>query len=284
MESGGPRGIMMGGIPALEPAEQRIPDSDPIAATARHVLDLLERPRGLADGDESYLVQAKRRAAMAPDTPASHAALGWCYLHADRLSLAARSYRVALESDSEHIPAILGLAAVHLLSGDMAEGSRWLAAAGLGVSGRESVLSAKPTARPPLTTEDTTSRIHGAEVEAAYEAAVALDRADCSEESLDALDALLETAHDHIPTLHRRATVLARLGRTQDAREAYAAILDCEPRHVRAWCGLGVVLGRDGDDDDAINAFKQAIEIDPSYGRAHTNLGICHRRRGEIEE
>lgn len=242
-------------------------------------LGWLAPPEELADGPLLPLVAAKRKVALEPESPAAHAALGWCYLQERRLGLARSSYETALGFDASHGPAVIGLAAVLVLSDDVNEARAHLLRADVRCllpEDARAYLRELTRSDSPDAVEHSASDLcaHARELAERGEHAAAARR----------LAEATTLAPDDAQTWHELGTVTALLGRTVEARAAYEAALVADPDHARAWCGLGVLFAERGDRESARQAFERAVAIEPTYARALMNLGLCLRKENQLDE
>lgn len=93
-----------------------------------------------------------------------------------------------------------------------------------------------------------------------------------TEETIAALDAILERDPENISTLRFKATALGRMGEHEGAITLYEALLDRDPALVPVWISYGDALRTVGRRHDSIEAYRRAIALDGTSGRAWWSL------------
>ncbi len=132
------------------------------------------------------------------------------------------------------------------------------------------------------------SAISVAQVQALYEAAVALyHRAewDRAEQQADALLAVpgLQATHE-VAALNLKATLAARTHRLELAVSLYLAILKRQPAHVEALSNLGLALQKLNRHEEALGFLTQALKHRPGHANSQLNLGLTCQSLGRREE
>ena len=127
-----------------------------------------------------------------------------------------------------------------------------------------------------------------AQMQAQYDAAVALYHRAEWEQAEQQADALLRLPHLHVTyevaTLNLKATLAARTHRLAQAVQLYQTILQRQPAHVEALSNLGLALQKLNRHEEALGFLQQAIQHRPGHANSHLNLGLTCQSLGRLDE
>jgi len=209
----------------------------------------------------------ERSSRLAGATAANFAALADAQLNSGDREAALTAYRRALELDGDFPPAAMGLAALLLESGEVAQASRWAVVALLAAPSEQRahyLLGRVRLAKGQIEDAERSfadSRRRGAwnreawlQVALAYERAGASGRAD---------SALLEAARfgSSIEVELARARTLLLRGLSVPAAQTLRTALGREPDSAEGWMLLGIAANLSGEEAEAGEAWGRAVEL-----------------------
>lgn len=104
-----------------------------------------------------------------------------------------------------------------------------------------------------------------------YNRAIVLFDSGRYEQSVEALDALLNLTPDEVGAFYYKGTALAKLGRHQAALKAYDAALDLNPGDAEVLFNKGIALDELGRPEDAVAAYDAVLKSKPNHADALIN-------------
>jgi tetratricopeptide (TPR) repeat protein len=229
--------------------------------------------------------------AVNPKNPKIRYNLANEYRARGNMDAAIRNYRIALETDSGSVDALINL-------GNALKSKGELDAA---IDVYQSALDREPRNANAHNSLGTVLRAKG-DVDAAilrYRYAIALDpdfslahnnlanalqsKGRSEEAAAHYFEALKENVRDS-KILNNLGSTLRSLGRNEDAEAAFRAAMEFDPGHYRAHNNLGALLASQEKFDEAIAHYRLAIAASPDYAPAHNNLGDALRAQGKLDE
>jgi tetratricopeptide (TPR) repeat protein len=229
--------------------------------------------------------------AVSPKNPKIRYNLANEYRALGNMDAAIRNYRIALETDSGSVDALINLG--------NALGSKGELDAAIDVY--QSALDREPRNANANNSLATALRAKG-DVDTAirrYRYAIALDpdfylahynlanalqsKGEFEEAVAHYLKALEENVRDP-KIFNNLGNAFWSLERNEDAETAYRVAIEFDPGHFRAQNNLGLLLASQEKFDEAIAHYRLAIAVSPDYAAAHNNLGDALRARGKLDE
>ena len=104
------------------------------------------------------------------------------------------------------------------------------------------------------------------------------------EQTLAALNRLLQLDAENVNMICEHANVLTMAGRHEDAVAEYERALAIAPRHAGSLSGLGHVLKTVGRQDEAVRAYRDSVAAHPGFGEAYWSLANLKTFRFEDAE
>lgn len=104
------------------------------------------------------------------------------------------------------------------------------------------------------------------------------------EQTLAALNRLLQLDADNVNMICEHANVLTMAGQHDDAIAEYERALAIAPRHAGSLSGLGHVLKTVGRQDEAVRAYRDSVSAHPGFGEAYWSLANLKTFRFEDAE
>ncbi len=101
-----------------------------------------------------------------------------------------------------------------------------------------------------------------------YRAALELQRAGRTEESLPFIERVADSHPDRELTGFLLGFALQSVGRWSEAEASYRAFLSRQPAHAGAWFNLGFGLKEESRDDEARAAFEETLRLEPGHSAA----------------
>jgi len=242
---------------------------------------LLLAQRQIDDGIK-VIEQAKQSQSLAP---ALLVLLGDAYVSKGEAGKAQESYQLALERQGENTDAVLGLAQVSQLKGDVAAASLYLAQARKMVATSPDTLYrfALVAMRAGLYEEANGTLLAAIKLkpnDPAYFLALGntwIKKPDLAEAE-QAFRRALQLQPDNPRTQMHLGYVLLEEKKYPEAREWLEKSLQRDKSVPETFYYLGQLAWEQNDDDRAIQFLKKATEMDPSYSFAHAALGATYLR------
>jgi tetratricopeptide (TPR) repeat protein len=229
--------------------------------------------------------------AVAPKNPKIRYNLANEYRARGNTDAAIRNYRIALETDSKSVDALINLGNALRSKGEL----------DAAIDVYQSALDREPRNANANNSLATALRAKG-DVDTAilrYRYAIALDpdfylahynlanalqsKGELAEAVAHYLKALEEKVRDP-KIFNNLGNAFWGLERNEDAETAYRVAIEFDPRHYRAHNNLGLLLASQEKFDEAIAHYRLAIAVSPDYAAAHNNLGDALRARGKLDE
>jgi len=229
--------------------------------------------------------------AVAPKNPKIRYNLANEYRARGNMDAAIRNYRIALETDSGSVDALINLGNALRSKGEL----------DAAIDVYQSALDREPRNANANNSLATALRAKG-DVDTAilrYRYAIALDpdfylahynlanalqsKGEFEEAVAHYLKALEENVRDP-KIFNNLGNAFWGLGRNEDAETAYRVAIEFDPGHYRAHNNLGLLLASQEKFDEAIAHYRLAIAVSPDYAAAHNNLGDALRAHGKLDE
>lgn len=139
---------------------------------------------------------------------------------------------------------------------------------------KQSIEATADTSRAPTVIIDPALQLAAQAVQADYQQALTLMKANQDEEALARFASVASKAPKLSGPLVNQALILSRQQKFGDAQALLAKALEINPKNPFAHNQLGVTLRQQGKFTEAAKAYETAIELDPNYAKALFNRGI----------
>jgi Tfp pilus assembly protein PilF len=118
----------------------------------------------------------------------------------------------------------------------------------------------------------------------AYAAGVAAEADEDTGAAIGNYKQALRAVPDHVPALHRLATLYTNDERYSDAIPLWKRLVDVTDGDANAYNDLGYAYDLAGYEDPAEAAYLRGLQTDPSNVRIRTNFGLMLARHGRSNE